>query len=76
MQWPDVNTLFQEMKEHRNQKVGSEGTPELDPYWKLQPVVYTANMVLRSEFLRQRQYSVLGQNFSWIKKVCDEFEQQ
>ena len=24
----------------------------------------------------RRQYSILGQNFSWIKSVCDEFEQQ
>ena len=23
-----------------------------------------------------RQLSLLGQNFSWIKQVCDEFEQQ
>ena len=23
-----------------------------------------------------RQFSLLGQNFSWIKQVCDEFEQQ
>ena len=32
-----------------NQKVGSKGTPRLDPYWKLQPVACTANMELRSE---------------------------
>ena len=24
----------------------------------------------------QRQYSLLGQNFSWLKQVCHEFEQQ
>ena len=23
-----------------------------------------------------RKYSLLGQDFSWIKQVCDEFEQQ
>ena len=27
MQWPIVNTLFQEKKEHHNQKDGSKGTP-------------------------------------------------
>ena len=26
-----------EMKKHLNRKVGSEGTPKLGPYWKLQP---------------------------------------
>ena len=45
MQRPLVSTLCQETKKHRNQKVGSEGTPKLDPYWKLQPVVCTANVV-------------------------------
>ena len=35
MQWSVVNTLFQEKKEHHNQKDGSKGTPRLDPYWKL-----------------------------------------
>ena len=49
IQWLVVSTLCQETKEHRNQKVGSEGTPKLDPYWKLPPVVCTANMELRSE---------------------------
>ena len=28
------------------------------------------------EVAEQRQFSLLGQNFSWIKQVCDEFEQQ
>ena len=49
MQWLVVSTLCQERKEHRNQKVGSEGTPKLGPYWKLQPVACTVNMELRSE---------------------------
>ena len=34
---------------HRNQKVGSEETPKLDQYWKLQLVACTANMELKSE---------------------------
>ena len=38
-----------EMKKHLNQKVGSEGTPKLGPYWKLPPVACKVNMELRSE---------------------------
>ena len=49
MQWPVVSTLCHETKEHRNQKVGSEETPNLDPYWKLRLVACTANTELRSE---------------------------
>ena len=48
-QWLVVSTPCQETKVHLNQKVGSEGTPRLDPYWKLQPVVYKINMELKSE---------------------------
>ena len=29
----------------------------------------------QNHVLEQRQYSLLGQNFSWIKQVCDEFEE-
>ena len=42
--------ILQEKKKHHNQKDGSKGTPKLDPYWKLQPVICTVNMELRSEF--------------------------
>ena len=49
IQWLVVSTLCQVTKQHMNQKVGSEGTPKLDPYWKLEPVDCTANMELRSE---------------------------
>ena len=49
MQWPVVSTLCQETKKHRHHKVGSEGTPKLGPYWKLQLAACTANMELRSE---------------------------
>ena len=48
-QWPVVSTLCQETKVHLNQKVGSEGTPRLDPYWKLEPVAYKINMEWKSE---------------------------
>ena len=44
-----VYTLFQEVTNHHNQKDGSRETGELDPCWKLRPVVYMANMELKSE---------------------------
>ena len=31
MQWPVVNTLFQEKKQHHNRKDGSKGTPKNGP---------------------------------------------
>ena len=34
---------------HLTRKVGSEGTPRLGPYWKLQPVAYKVNMERKSE---------------------------
>ena len=34
---------------HLNLKVGSDGTPRLDPYWKLQPVAYKFNIEWKSE---------------------------
>ena len=49
MQWPVVSTLCQETKKHLHQKVGPEGTPKLDPYWKMQLVACKVNMELRSE---------------------------
>ena len=54
IQWPVVNTLFQEKKQHHNRKAGSEETLKLGPYWKLQPVICTANMELRSELSLSR----------------------
>ena len=35
-----MSTPRQETKIHPNQKIGSEGTLKLGPYWKLQPVAY------------------------------------
>ena len=49
IQWPVVSTPCQETKIHLNQKVGSEGTPKLGPYWKLQPVAYKVSMEWKSE---------------------------
>ena len=44
-----VNTLFQEVTNHHNQKDGFRETQELDPYWKSRPVICTANMELKLE---------------------------
>ena len=49
MQWTVVNTLFLEKKQHHNPKYGSKDTLKLGPCWKLQPVICTANMELRSD---------------------------
>ena len=49
IQWLVVSTPCQETKFHLNRRVGSEGTPRLDPYWKLQPVAYKVNMEWKSE---------------------------
>ena len=49
IQWPVVNTLFQEKKQHHNRKAGSKETSTLGPYGKLQPVICMVNMELRSE---------------------------
>ena len=50
MQWPVVS---QETKIRLNRRVGSEGTPKLGPYWKLQLVACKVNMKLRSELCLQ-----------------------
>ena len=50
MQWDVVNILFQEKKEHHNQKDGSRETPRLGLYWNLQLVACMVSMELRSEF--------------------------
>ena len=51
---------------------------------KIGPVLEVATSYLRGKYgveirimsLSRDKYSLLGQNFSWIKQVCDELEQQ
>ena len=62
------------MKVEMNQKVGFEGTLRLDPYWKLQPATCKVNMEWKS--CEQRQFSLMGQNFSWLEQVGHRLEQQ
>ena len=45
MQWPVVNTLFQEKKKHHNQKDGSKGTQ------KIGPVLEVATSYLHGKYL-------------------------
>ena len=45
-----VNTLFQEVTNHHNQKDGFSETQEWDPCWKLRQVACMVNMELKSEF--------------------------
>ena len=49
MQWPVVNTLFQEKMDHHNKEDGSSETQKLDPCWKSRPVACMVNMELRLE---------------------------
>ena len=63
-QWLVVNTLFQEKMKHHNRKAGSKETPKLGLYWKLQPVMCTVNMELRSELcLWTKTTLTLGSEF-------------
>ena len=50
MQWLVVNTRFQEMMDHHNQKDGSREAQKLDPCWKLRPVAGMVNTELKLEF--------------------------
>ena len=66
MQWPVVSTLFQETKIYLNRRVGSEETPNLVPYWKLQPVAFKVNTELRLELCL----------WTWPEQIGHGLEQQ
>ena len=77
MQQVVVSTRRQETRKHLDEKVGSEGTPKLWPYWKSQLVTFTVNMELRSEFgLWSETKLTLGSDFLMDPIICDEFELQ
>ena len=44
-----VNTLFQEVTDHHNQKDGSREAQKLDPCWKLPPVASVVHTELKLE---------------------------
>ena len=79
---PVVSALCQETKVYLNQKVGFEGTPRLDPYWKLQPIAYKVNMEWKSESsLWTRTILTRGSEFlmawtSWSQTWQDDNEQE
>ena len=50
-------------KNHLTQKIGFEGTPKLDPCWKLPPVTYKVNTEWKSE-LNLRTKTILT---SWVR---------
>ena len=73
MQWPVVNTLFQEKKkkQHNPKRTDPRETQRLVPYQKLQPVTCMVSVELKSEFgLWTETILTPGSEF------CDEFEQQ
>ena len=77
IQWPVVNTLFQEKTKYNIRKDGSKETPKLDSCRSCNQLFarwiwsWDQNLVYE-----QRQYSLLGQNLSWLKQISHDFEQQ
>ena len=72
-----VSTLCQETKKHLNREVGSEGTPKLDPFFEVATCCLHGKYGVDQHYVYdQRQFSLLGQNFSWLKQIGHEFEQQ
>ena len=49
LQWLVVNTLFQEMMDHVNQKGWIQGNKKMDPCWKSQPAMCVAKTELKLE---------------------------
>ena len=77
MQWLVVNTLFQEKKKHHIQKGRIQGNTTIGPELEVAICCLHGKYGVEIRILSvNRQYSLLGQNFSWIKQVCDAIEQQ
>ena len=60
-----VNTLFQEVMDHHNQKDGSREAQKLDPCWKLQPVACMGKhgVEIRIWSLSEDKHSIPGSEF-------------
>ena len=76
-QWHVVSALCQKMKNHLTRKVGFEWKSklgrvrnhnQLPARWK-----WSGN---QNWMCKQRQFSLVGQNFSWLEQVGHRFEQQ
>ena len=79
MQWLVVSTLRQETKIHLNRRVGSEGTPKLGPFWKLQLVACKGKYGVEIRIMSMNK----ANSHSWVrishglnKLVTNLFEQQ
>ena len=61
-----------------NQKIGFGETLRLDPYWKLQLVAYKVNIWSENQnrVHEQGPFSLVGQNFSWLKQIGHRFDRQ
>ena len=66
-QWLVVSSLCREMKNHLTRKVGFEGTPKLDQYWKPQPATYKVNV----EWKFRTESRNKDNSHSWNKLVTD-----
>ena len=53
------------------------GNTKIGPVLEVQPVACKVNMELSQNYVyKQRQLSLVGQKFSWLKQVGHDFEQQ
>ena len=66
----DYVTPLTRCKNQRTRKVGFKGTPNLDPYWKSQPVICQGEhgVEIRIESVN-RKFPLVGQNFSWPEQI-------
>ena len=78
MQWLVVSTLCQETKIHLNQKVGIRGNTKIGPVLEVTTCCLQGKygVEIKIEVSELRQFSLMGQNFSWLNQVGHEFEQQ
>ena len=69
-----MNTPFQEVTNHHNQKDGFRET-QVEPYWKSRPVICSANMELKSESGRSIKF-VINSNYNNTEVPADLPEEQ
>ena len=65
IQWPVVNTLFQETMDHHNHEDGFRETQILDPCWKSRPAACRVSMELKLEF-GPRAETILTLGFEFL----------
>ena len=76
--WPVVSTLCQEDEEISDPKGWIRGNTKIGPVLEVTTCCpqgkYEVEIKIMS--LRRRQFSLVGQNFSWLEQTGHEFEQQ